>query len=580
MQQLVQRPRNTRSWLFTGLAAIALAVGIVHAYSLRWVNDDAFISFRYAKNFVNGLGLVYNAGERVEGYTNFLWTMLVALGIRLELDPVLFTMILGIIFHSLTITVFVYLSWHFRRDDATHLFLPLTALALSLHRDFNVYATSGLETSMFTFLISSSFLILILGRSKMSFLATGLLFSLMLMTRPDGILFLGAALAFLLLTHKERATSCLYLLLPVAFIYVPYWLWRYTYYGFPFPNTFYAKSTSLPYYEQGFKYFVLYWKTYYVFMLIPILVFFVSGMQRSGGERIDFLRSFGKRETYEAPAARAFLLAVLYAVVWMFYVIRIGGDFMFARFLIPITPLLFFLCELLITRRFRKVPYAVLASVLLLATFLRFDQFTHLPYRNEVADEWQYYPAQSVTWSQKTGNTLRKYFHDFPMKVAFGGMMAQTVYYAEPQIAIEASAGLTDTFIAHQPIVTRGRPGHEKEAPMDYLIKRKINFMLWVNQPPENEHTLNVITFDSVKLLILTYQDSIMRKLAEYPEIKFIRIPDYIDSYIAMLDTMPREQVLQEYEFLKMYYFNQSDDRAREGIFLSRLGKSPAVSSK
>ena len=66
------------------LTATACAVlGILFAYSIAWTCDDAWISFRYARNFVEGLGLVFNPGERVEGYTNFSWTLLAALGIHL-----------------------------------------------------------------------------------------------------------------------------------------------------------------------------------------------------------------------------------------------------------------------------------------------------------------------------------------------------------------------------------------------------------------------------------------------------------------------------------------------------------------
>jgi len=52
------------------------------------VQEDAFISIRYAQNLVDGHGLVYNAGERVEGYTNFLWTLLLAGGLKLGVPPV------------------------------------------------------------------------------------------------------------------------------------------------------------------------------------------------------------------------------------------------------------------------------------------------------------------------------------------------------------------------------------------------------------------------------------------------------------------------------------------------------------
>ena len=68
------------------LAVVPVILGILLAFGKRWVCDDAFISFRYAENLIHGLGLVYNAGERVEGYTNFLWTMWAALGLRFGAD--------------------------------------------------------------------------------------------------------------------------------------------------------------------------------------------------------------------------------------------------------------------------------------------------------------------------------------------------------------------------------------------------------------------------------------------------------------------------------------------------------------
>ena len=52
------------------VACIGLAIG--DAGRLAWVCDDAFISYRYAEHLASGMGLVYNTGEAVEGYTNFL----------------------------------------------------------------------------------------------------------------------------------------------------------------------------------------------------------------------------------------------------------------------------------------------------------------------------------------------------------------------------------------------------------------------------------------------------------------------------------------------------------------------------
>ena len=67
-------------WVVAAAAVLAaLVFFLVRArYYAAWMDDDAFISFRYARNLVRGAGLVYNVGERVEGYSNFLWTILLA----------------------------------------------------------------------------------------------------------------------------------------------------------------------------------------------------------------------------------------------------------------------------------------------------------------------------------------------------------------------------------------------------------------------------------------------------------------------------------------------------------------------
>src|SRR5438105_15822381 len=63
----------------------------------RCLDDDSFISFRYARNLLRGDGLVYNPGERVEGYTNFLWVVLSAGAMGLGVAPELAAQVLGIL---------------------------------------------------------------------------------------------------------------------------------------------------------------------------------------------------------------------------------------------------------------------------------------------------------------------------------------------------------------------------------------------------------------------------------------------------------------------------------------------------
>src|SRR5690242_18166607 len=72
-----ERERRVAAWAMLAIAALAGTALVVERAS---VFDDAFISFRYVRNLLDGHGLVWNVGERVEGYTNFLWVMLVAAG--------------------------------------------------------------------------------------------------------------------------------------------------------------------------------------------------------------------------------------------------------------------------------------------------------------------------------------------------------------------------------------------------------------------------------------------------------------------------------------------------------------------
>lgn len=53
---------------------LAVLLYVILAYSLNFTQDDAYISYRYVANYLNGHGLVYNIGERIEGFTNFGWT--------------------------------------------------------------------------------------------------------------------------------------------------------------------------------------------------------------------------------------------------------------------------------------------------------------------------------------------------------------------------------------------------------------------------------------------------------------------------------------------------------------------------
>lgn len=81
-------------WQIVVLIATTL---LLLAWHNQFIQDDALITFRYSLNLANGLGPIWNEGERVEGYTNFLWMLLMTLPLLFKGDPVIFSKLLGLL---------------------------------------------------------------------------------------------------------------------------------------------------------------------------------------------------------------------------------------------------------------------------------------------------------------------------------------------------------------------------------------------------------------------------------------------------------------------------------------------------
>src|ERR1051325_3175333 len=292
--------RSARSWMFEVACALALILGITGALRLAWLCDDAYISFRYADNLVHGLGLVYNAGERVEGYSNFLWTMGIALGMRLGVGPEAWTVAWGGVFFAATIALLcahgvlageggggvaggvvffaatiALLCAHGvlagKGRGRVALGLPLAGLLAAVHRDWYVYATSGLETSCFTFLVTLAYVLAVAPAAPAW--SAGLALALAALTRPDGIVFVPFFMLYMVLARPRRMRSGLECAGAFLTLWLLYVAWKIHYYGDFFPNTYYAKSASLAWWSQGWLYVRLYFEKYWVLALaIPLVI--------------------------------------------------------------------------------------------------------------------------------------------------------------------------------------------------------------------------------------------------------------------------------------------------------------------
>jgi len=539
-------------------------LAVVQAVRRIWWCDDAFISYRYAENLNAGLGLVYNAGERVEGYSNFLWTLWIALGMRLGVSPEAWSAAWGIAFYAASVALLAWLGWREARGHGSAwLAVPLAAWLAAAHRDLSVFATSGLETALFVFLALLAYgLAIEPGLAGRGAAACGLVAGLAALTRPEGALFAPVLAGYLAWTRRPRWRAIAAFALAFAMVFLPFLLWRIAYYGDFLPNTFYAKSAWLPWWSQGWIYLRLYAKQYGVILAgLPLAAVALWVRRRSPDD---------------GRAARLALAAGL-GLVYTLYVVRIGGDFMYARMLLPATPFFLILLErgvlgLLPSRP--RVQLAV-AAALVVALLVAPYPFKGKDGPSGIANEPLFYPADDLATQKKQGLTLRRYFEGEPVRVAFSAAQARLVYYARPAVAIECATGLTDRWIAHQPLTRRGRIGHEKPAPVSYLLfKRHVDFTLGYAHADALHLSDYVpwarIWFDDVPGNLVHWDPSILAEMARRGA-RFPDLPHYLDGYGAAIDSIPVAQVRADFERFRRFYFDYAGDSLRQAPFVARL---------
>jgi len=238
---------SSRVWAYVfALSVVALIYALVVN---AWVVDDAYITFRTIDNFVNGYGLRWNVDERVQVFTHPLWLMVMS-GVYFVTREAFFSSIAVSFLLSLgTVLLCAYfVTGGFRRDLWK---APLLVVGLLASKAVVDYSSSGLENAL-SHLIIAVFLVGFLGdtkeneRSLPRLRRTLLLASLGFLNRPDLLVLFAPALLYLLVqTAKEEAPGRI--VATVLLCTLPATLWvgfSLLYYGFPFPNTAYAKSIS------------------------------------------------------------------------------------------------------------------------------------------------------------------------------------------------------------------------------------------------------------------------------------------------------------------------------------------------
>ena len=233
---------------------------IVLAFSRTKLIDDAYISFRYAHNLVQGHGLVFNRGEYVEGFTNLLWTLLMVVPELLGIPVDLAAFWLGIGFAALALRDVAQLTGLLRVSGGGTV---AAVLALALFPSFWRAAANGLETGLLAFLLTRTICFVLMQRWVAASVCCGLLF----VTRPDTLMVLPLAILWQLTklpgptfrnvnSWKKHAL----LLAPWALIVSGVTVWRLWYYDAWLPNTLIAKSWPLAFSRQTLH--LAYWSAW------------------------------------------------------------------------------------------------------------------------------------------------------------------------------------------------------------------------------------------------------------------------------------------------------------------------------
>ncbi|MFE0132916.1 hypothetical protein ACFWY6_15305 [Streptomyces sp. NPDC059037] len=294
------------------LPALLIAVA---GFRRRWMSDDGHIYVRTVRQILAGNGPVFNAGERAESSTGTLWQWLLALAGLPGIDIARAAMYGGLL---LTAAGFAFASLGALRLYSTdRTVLPLGCLVLLALPPVWDFATSGLETGLATCWIAGAWLLLV---ARPYSVATSVVLGLGPLVRPDlalvSAVFLGAQW---LMVRPSRWTALgglgAAMALPLA-----YEIFRVGYYGQLMPLPGVTKEASHSLWTRGLFYLTDFAGPYLLWM--PALLIVVAVLPSSRGR------------TVMPPLVPALAPVVAGLLCWA-YVIKVGGDFMHGRMLLP-----------------------------------------------------------------------------------------------------------------------------------------------------------------------------------------------------------------------------------------------------
>jgi hypothetical protein len=389
-----------------------------------WIVDDLYIYFRYVNNILDGNGIVYNPGDRVEGVSGFSWLMALTvfgyLGLPLELTSKISGLTLAL--------VNLFLIFKISLKAGLGKLSYLACILMLFNLPFVLWSISGFEIMFYMFLMLLSFkLIISLNSESRNIPYLSILLFLISVTRPEGILMSLGFLLFVFNFTRDKSTT-LKASLIFGVLFCSFLLFRIFYFGDILPNTYYAKigHNLIGYYEirsykNGLFYIIDFFKHNIQFItLLLLLPFTIKHLIRN----------------------RIFLFAMTVLLLQFFFIIFAGGDWMVQyRFMIPAIPFLSLVTVICLNEFLVKRKYSAKQAIIVALLFPALATYSFISEDKFIINK------ETVMW-----NKLKEHSKDIKLKIPPGSVTANgssgiIPYYLKDVEFIDV-VGLTNKTIA------------------------------------------------------------------------------------------------------------------------------------
>ena len=448
-----------------------LAVAFVELIRTAWISDDAAITLRSVLNLLHGYGATYNVDERVQAYTHPLWFGLIAAASLVTRNVFVSTFMLSI---GISLAVL----WMLVVRVGTRFWAGMLGVAaLIFSKAYVDFSTSGLENPLSHLLVLLATLAAVRAIERHDQKAVTAFFiscSLLYLARPDLLLLMLPTSLLVMIRYVHQPGMLIRCVVVGAIPVVAWTAWSLYYYGFPFPNTAYAKlGAGVPLSERS----------------VQGGVYLLDSIKRD-----PLTLAFIGVGVAAGLTSSSILDRVLAAgcLLYLAFVMSIGGDFMTGRFLTaPLLVAAVVIARSVLSTRHLwalAVGVGVLAVVGINATLLSGSRYsdTVIDEDTGIADERGFYFQSYGLMPLADSDRLQQ--RDWTLSgstrtvtIVCGGLGFKGIELG-PAAHLIDECGLGDPLLARLPAERTGkwRIGHfERQLPTDYResVERQANLL-------------------------------------------------------------------------------------------------------